>query len=313
MARPGLVDARFVLGNAEDLPFPESATAPESDRFEKGHALGVQVQANRFAIVKDVEHLNLIGDSVSVECLIRPSKIESGTAVGRDLPEGRVWKLGTKKEKLAAEGNQKKGPAMGAKFYQNLKRKHNFGNGEDVPRLVAEGNEPIALGDGARGTPAYTHLERTSQPMIRLLSGDLTRWEPGPSPCGRTYPQLPDGIFGRIDDAFTIRGENGYPSEIDSALNEMADYGGEHRIIISREGARDELFVQVEGLPIVYHQGREERLRDAAAFRLHQMLGIRTEVEVVEHGSIPRTDFKARRVVDDREEFRQMQQRLERS
>ena len=100
MARPGLVDARFVLGNAEDLPFPESATAPESDRFEKGHALGVQVQANRFAIVKDVEHLNLIGDSVSVECLIRPSKIESGTAVGRDLPEGRVWKLGTKKEKL---------------------------------------------------------------------------------------------------------------------------------------------------------------------------------------------------------------------
>ena len=166
---------------------------------------------------------------------------------------------------------------------------------------------------GARGTPVYTHLERTSQPMIRLLSGDLTRWEPGPSPCGRTYPQLPDGIFGRIDDAFTIRGENVYPSEIAAALNEMADYGGEHRIIISREGAMDELLVQVEGLPIVYHQGREERLRDAAASRLHQMLGIRTEVEVVEHGSIPRTDFKARRVVDDREEFRQMQQRLERS
>ena len=41
---------------------------------------------------------------------------------------------------------------------------------------------------GQRGTPVYTHLERTSQPMIRLASGDLTVWEDGPSPCGRTYP-----------------------------------------------------------------------------------------------------------------------------
>jgi phenylacetate-CoA ligase len=39
---------------------------------------------------------------------------------------------------------------------------------------------------GAEGTPVYTTLERVSQPMVRLLSGDLTRWEAGPSPCGRT-------------------------------------------------------------------------------------------------------------------------------
>jgi len=69
---------------------------------------------------------------------------------------------------------------------------------------------------GERGTPVYTHLERTSQPMIRLLSGDLTLWVDEPNPCGRTYPRLPQGIFGRIDDMFTIRGENIYPSEIDA-------------------------------------------------------------------------------------------------
>ncbi|MDP6946677.1 MAG: hypothetical protein QF464_21185, partial [Myxococcota bacterium] len=45
-------------------------------------------------------------------------------------------------------------------------------------------------------------------------------------------------------DAFTVRGENVYPSEIDAVLNELTDYGGEHRIIISREGAMDELLVQ---------------------------------------------------------------------
>ena len=53
---------------------------------------------------------------------------------------------------------------------------------------------------GQRGTPVYTHLERTSQPMIRLASGDLTLWTNEPTPCGRTYPRLPQGIFGRIDD-----------------------------------------------------------------------------------------------------------------
>ena len=95
----------------------------------------------------------------------------------------------------------------------------------------------------------YTHLERTSQPMIRPLSGVLTLWEMGHNPCGRTYPHLPNGIFGRIDEMLTIRGENVYPSEIDAVLNELDDYGGEHRIVITREGARDELIVRVEAKP----------------------------------------------------------------
>lgn len=164
---------------------------------------------------------------------------------------------------------------------------------------------------GQRGTPVYTHLERTSQPMIRLLSGDLTRWEEGPSTCGRTYPLLPDGVFGRIDDGFTIRGENVYPSEIDAVLSALADYGGEHRIIISREGAMDELLVQVEGVPEVYEKGeRGEEFRRQTAADLQRVLGIRTQVEVVAIETFARTDFKARRVIDDRDLFRDMHQRL---
>ncbi len=163
---------------------------------------------------------------------------------------------------------------------------------------------------GRRGTPVYTHLERTSQPMIRLLSGDLTRWEDGPAPCGRTYPRLPDGIFGRIDDAFTVRGVNVYPSEIDAVLNQIVDYGAEHRIIISRQGAMDELLVKIEGKPEVYIGGDSERLQQQAASSLQRVLGIRTKVEVVPSGTFSRTDFKARRVIDNRDEFREMRQRL---
>jgi phenylacetate-coenzyme A ligase PaaK-like adenylate-forming protein len=166
---------------------------------------------------------------------------------------------------------------------------------------------------GERGTPVYTHLERTSQPMIRLVSGDLTLWIDEPSPCGRTYPRLPHGIFGRIDDMFTIRGENVYPSEIDAALNELPHYGGEHRIVISREAAMDELLLRVEADAATFTKGGEAlaRFRAEIERKLQKVLGLRTLVEIVEPNSIARTDFKARRVIDDRAVFRDLHQHIE--
>jgi len=168
---------------------------------------------------------------------------------------------------------------------------------------------------GQRGTPVYTHLERTSQPMIRLLSGDLSLWVDEPNPCGRTYPRLPQGVFGRIDDMFTVRGENIYPSEIDAALNQVAHYGGEHRIVITREAAMDELLLRVEADEATLRAGDGAlgQFRSTVAHKLQTVLGIRTRVEVVPPHTLPRTDFKARRVIDDREVFRGMNAQLERA
>ncbi len=165
---------------------------------------------------------------------------------------------------------------------------------------------------GQRGTPVYTHLERTSQPMIRLVSGDLTLWENAPNPCGRTYPRLPQGVFGRIDDMFTIRGENVYPSEVDAVVNQLVGYGGEHRIVISREGTMDELVIRIEAAANVDAAGDAamRALRDEASRQLQKMLGLRAKVEIVTPGTFPRTDFKARRVIDDREVFRELNARL---
>ncbi|MEP6417780.1 MAG: AMP-binding protein, partial [Marinobacter sp.] len=41
---------------------------------------------------------------------------------------------------------------------------------------VADPNTHRRVPYGEQGTPIYTHLERTSQPMIRMVSGDLTHW-----------------------------------------------------------------------------------------------------------------------------------------
>jgi len=178
---------------------------------------------------------------------------------------------------------------------------------------VCDPNSFARVSWGQRGTPVYTHLERTSQPMIRLVSGDLTHWVEGPSPCGRTYPRLPDGIYGRIDDMFQIRGENIYPSEIDAVLNQLADYGGEHRIVISRDGAMDELLVRLVARPEVYARGADATaaLGAAAAENLRRVLGVRAKTEVVAADAIPRTDFKAQRVIDDRDLFRTLNAKLD--
>jgi phenylacetate-CoA ligase len=166
---------------------------------------------------------------------------------------------------------------------------------------------------GQRGTLVYTHLERNSQPMIRLASGDLTLWVNEPNPCGRTYPRLPQGIFGRIDDMFTIRGENVYPSEIDSVLNGIAAYGGEHQMIITREGVMDELLLRVEADMDTLRQmgGDKARFCMDVGHQMHKLLGLRVITEVVERGVLPRTDFKARRVIDDRAVFRELHTKME--
>src|SRR5256886_2736914 len=114
---------------------------------------------------------------------------------------------------------------------------------------------------GAEGTPVYTHLERTSQPMIRLVSGDLTRWTDEPCPCGRTYPRLPDGLYGRIDDMFIVRGENIYPSAIEDTLRAIDGFGGEFRVIVSRREAMDEFLIRAEHAPSHADPGLQAKLR----------------------------------------------------
>ncbi|MGH3923939.1 MAG: phenylacetate--CoA ligase family protein, partial [Pseudonocardiaceae bacterium] len=175
--------------------------------------------------------------------------------------------------------------------------------------VYAEVCDPVRftrLPYGGEGTPVYTTLERTSQPMIRLVSNDLTKWEAPSSPCGRTYPVFPHGIYGRIDDMFTIRGENIYPSAIDDVVMGEAGYGGEHRIIISRSESMDELTVQVEYDNEVAAADATGATRWAIRLseRLRSTLGVRTTVVPVPPYTLERTEFKARRVIDDREMFR---------
>jgi phenylacetate-CoA ligase len=169
-----------------------------------------------------------------------------------------------------------------------------------------ESYRPVPFGQ--EGTPVYTHLERTSQPMIRFVSGDRTRWVESPCPCGRTYPRLPAGIYGRFDDMLIVRGENIYPSAIEDTLRAIEGFGGEFRVIVSRREAMDELLIRAEYAPSHGEPARVEALRGTMRERLRARLGVRPVIELVPQGTLPRTEFKARRVIDDREVYRTLKE-----
>src|SRR3989449_3124425 len=110
-------------------------------------------------------------------------------------------------------------------------------------------------------TTLFRSLERTSQPMIRLASNDRTRWINAPCPCGRTYPRLPDGIYGRYDDVFIIRGNNLYPGAIEDALRGVEGFGGGVQVIISRQDTMDELLIRAEYIPVENGEDSIDALR----------------------------------------------------
>ena len=80
-------------------------------------------------------------------------------------------------------------------------------------------NAPVPM--GTRGAVVYTHLWRDSQPMIRFAPGDESYMTDEPCPCGRTYPRLPEGVLGRLDDMLVIRGANIFPSAIETGLRSV--------------------------------------------------------------------------------------------
>jgi len=157
---------------------------------------------------------------------------------------------------------------------------------------------------GSEGATVYTHLERNSQPMIRFWSGDISMWVDDPCPCGRTYPRLPKGVYGRADDMFVVRGENVYPSAIEDAIRGIHGFGDEFRIIITRDKTMDEMIVQAEKSPET-----DSALVPELKTRLETELkarGLRTVVRMMEPGTLERTEFKAKRVIDKRDLYDEM-------
>ncbi len=156
------------------------------------------------------------------------------------------------------------------------------------------------LAPGERGEMVITPLVKEALPLVRYRTGDITRLLEGECACGRG--QKIERITGRSDDMLVIRGINIFPSQIEHVLRSLPEVGDQFMVYVDRVRHLDEMTIEVE----MTRAGFSGELQDLARVQkkivgeLHSTLGLRTAVKLVEPGSLPRFEGKAKRVIDRR-------------
>jgi phenylacetate-CoA ligase len=140
----------------------------------------------------------------------------------------------------------------------------------------------------AEGELVATNLGRWGMPLIRYRTGDRVRVSREPCSCGSPFLKVLGGIQGRVDDMFTVRGVNLYPSQVEDIVRrhpEVVEFVIERR----RERQMDEVSLLIEAVSDGFSADRLEA-------DLRQALGVRLPCHVVEIGTLPRSELKAKRI-----------------
>lgn len=169
------------------------------------------------------------------------------------------------------------------------------------PEIVSPDTlEPLP--DGERGELVLTTLTRDGMPMIRFRTRDITSLKREPCACGRTLVRM-ERITGRTDDMLKIRGVLIFPSQIEKALLEIKGVEPHYQIIVTRPHHLDELEVQVETSKRLFSDEVRhlEDVRKRIEKHIENAIGLRVKVTLVEPKSLPRSEGKAKRVIDKRQ------------
>ena len=157
--------------------------------------------------------------------------------------------------------------------------------------------EPVIPGE--LGEMVVTTLRKEAAPLIRYRTRDLTRLIPEPCPCGNRLPRH-EHLMGRSDDMIIFRAVNIYPGQIDHVLTHVPGVGSEYQVHLShREDGRDQMLLKVERSGL--GSAGDVQLAETIAAEIRHQILVRCQVEIVDHGALPRTDRKSRRVFDQRQ------------
>jgi phenylacetate-CoA ligase len=138
------------------------------------------------------------------------------------------------------------------------------------------------------GELVATNLGRWGSPLIRYRTGDRVEMSRAPCSCGSPFVKLVGGLRGRVDDMFTVRGVNLYPSQVEDIVRrhpDVAEFVVEHR----RVRQMDEVALLLECA-----DGADPGPRLAADLR--QALGVRIDCRQVPAGTLPRSELKSTRL-----------------
>ena len=170
--------------------------------------------------------------------------------------------------------------------------------------IMAEIIDPITeevLPEGTQGELVFTSIQRRAMPILRYRTRDITTLHRGKCDCGRTLIRM-EKIYGRSDDMLIISGVNVFPSQIEAILLDVPEVEPQYVLIVRKKGYLDALSVDVEAKPEVYDLG-EEKLNEVAKHitnKIKGTVGIGVAVRLVPPKSIERSEGKAKRVFDMR-------------
>jgi phenylacetate-CoA ligase len=166
--------------------------------------------------------------------------------------------------------------------------------------VLDENGEQVS--EGEKGELVLTSLTKEAFPIVRYRTGDITRLLESECSCGRTTVRI-SRLLGRADDMLIVRGINVFPSQIEDVIVKIPEITEHFQVILDRNKKMlDEITVKVE----ITENAFTGELRDLAELQKHvedelqSVLNIRTNVELAEKGSIPRTEGKSKKVIDRR-------------
>ncbi|SMP58848.1 Phenylacetate-coenzyme A ligase PaaK, adenylate-forming domain family [Neorhodopirellula lusitana] len=163
------------------------------------------------------------------------------------------------------------------------------GSSEELAGESSGNDQSILIGE--RSELVITNLGRDGGPVVRYRTGDIVTpvWDHSLT-C--RFVHLPGGVLGRADDMLVIRGVNVFPSSVE-AIVRQTEPTAEFRMIASEVDSMDQLRIELEVPPESDSVAKLEQL-------LRQRLALRVPVTCVPVGSLPRSEAKSKRWIDER-------------
>ena len=153
------------------------------------------------------------------------------------------------------------------------------------------------LEDGEKGELVFSSLCKEAFPIIRYRTKDLTKLMKGTARSMRRMEK----ITGRSDDMMIIRGVNIFPTQIEEQLLKIDSLSPHFQIKLIKDGRMDKMIVYTEHYKSEdVEQSYVENLSANLKKRVKDILGLSIEVDVGKKGSVPRSEGKAVRVIDER-------------
>jgi len=167
--------------------------------------------------------------------------------------------------------------------------------------ILDKNEEPCAPGEP--GELVLTSLTKEAMPLLRYHTGDVTYIQEEKCGCGRTSVKI-HRFLGRADDMLGVRGINVFPSQIEDVLMKIPEIGDYFQVIVDRKKhGLDEIAIQVELKDEAFTGELEDlaKIQKRVEGKLKSVLNVRSKIELVEKGTLPRTEGKSKKVIDRRQ------------